>query len=161
MNKGNLGFTLIELVVVIVILGILAAVAAPRFIDLSGDARESVLKAIAGNMESVTALVHAKGVLSNTPDTGPDAQRAIQTNLGIVDAWYKYPETIGELGVGLGIVELISLEAEGVQVFAENRNDPNCFSIRVGYNQQTCYVQYREACNASTPPEITVVSTNC
>ena len=130
-RKANVGFTLIELVVVIVILGILAITAAPKFIDISSDARISVLQSIKGNMQSVSSLVHMKGVIDNTPDTGPDAQRAIQTNLGPVDAWYKYPETKGEQGVGLGIVELISLDAEGIQVFSENRNSFTLFLISI------------------------------
>ncbi|WP_019028624.1 type II secretion system protein [Colwellia piezophila] len=46
----NSGFTLIELVVVITILGLLAIVAAPRFIDLSGDAKGSVIQNISGNL---------------------------------------------------------------------------------------------------------------
>ena len=160
-RKVNVGFTLIELVIVIVILGILAVTAAPKFIDISSDARISVLESIRGNMKSVSSLVHMKGVINNTPDTGPDVQRAIQTNLGPVDAWYKYPETKGEQGVGLGIVELISLDAEGIQVFTENKTNPNCWSIKVGYEESTCYVQYKEACDANTPPEILVVSTDC
>lgn len=160
-RKTNVGFTLIELVIVIVILGILAAMAAPKFIDISSDARISVLESIKGNMKSVSSLVHMKAILENTPDTGPDAQRAIQTNLGLVDSWYKYPESIGEQGVGLGIVELISLNAEGIQVFAEDRTDPNCWIVKVGYEESTCYVQYQEACSSSIPPEILVESTGC
>ncbi len=45
MNKEQKGFTLIELVVVIVILGILAVTAAPKFIDLQDDAKTATIKA--------------------------------------------------------------------------------------------------------------------
>ncbi|HEY6514571.1 MAG TPA: type II secretion system protein [Steroidobacteraceae bacterium] len=52
------GFTLIELVVVIVILGILAAFAVPRFMGMEGQARISAVKAIGGSMESAAAMAH-------------------------------------------------------------------------------------------------------
>lgn len=157
----NTGFTLIELILVIVILGIVAVSATAKFVDVAADARISVLKNIAGNMKSAASIVHMKGNIDNTPNTGPDAQRAIQTNLGLVDAWYRYPETKGEQGVGLGIVELISLENQDIQVFSEDQSNPNCWSIRVGYNESTCYVQYKEACDINTPPEVTTVTSDC
>ena len=59
------GFTLIELVVVIVILGILAATAAPKFIDLTGDAKTSVMQGVQGSVNSAINLVHAKALVSN------------------------------------------------------------------------------------------------
>lgn len=59
MNKPQ-GFTLIELIIVIVILGVLAAVAAPRFVDLSSDAKKASLQGIASQIEATTNLVKAK-----------------------------------------------------------------------------------------------------
>lgn len=59
------GFTLIELIAVIVILGVLSVVAAPKFISVRTDATIATLQGMKGAMESASSLVHIKAQLSN------------------------------------------------------------------------------------------------
>ncbi|WP_417705454.1 prepilin-type N-terminal cleavage/methylation domain-containing protein [Rheinheimera aquimaris] len=62
--KRNQGFTLIELIIVIVILGILAVTAAPRFLNFASDARASALDGARGAMASAGSLVYGKAVIA-------------------------------------------------------------------------------------------------
>ncbi|WP_293746025.1 prepilin-type N-terminal cleavage/methylation domain-containing protein [uncultured Paraglaciecola sp.] len=65
-NKN--GFTLIELIIVIVILGILSVTASPLFIDISTDARIAKLDALEGSMRSASELVNYKARIENKTD---------------------------------------------------------------------------------------------
>lgn len=70
MRKSQ-GFTLIELVAVIVILGILAAVAVPKFFNLSSEAKEAALQGTVGAIESASTLNYAAYEVSKNPASGP------------------------------------------------------------------------------------------
>ena len=65
MRRSSQGFTLIELVMVVVILGVLAAFALPRFANFSGDARVAAVQGMAGAMRSAASIVHAQWLISS------------------------------------------------------------------------------------------------
>lgn len=145
MSKKETGFTLIELIVVIVILGILAAFALPRFADLDKEARRAVTEGLAGSIRASSALAHGKLLATG-------AETSITMEGQTIQMSNKYPRTSD---IGLTIVDISGFTSSTVD--GAKRFVPNGVSSA---NSTECMVEYTEP-TAGNVPSIVVDVDNC
>ena len=162
MKKQQSGFTLIELVIVIVILGILAATAAPKFISLSGDAKAASLKAAKGAMESAATLVNLKARIAGIDHeilayagSRPQYNGTGKVNTTGVDLFYGYPYVTDN-----GIVNAAGLSPDDWDT-DKTIDLAIAFSVKGDdVSDRTCQVIYNTAAFGSRPI-ITIDVTGC
>ena len=99
MKKHQAGFTLIELVLVIVLVGVLAAVALPKFVDLGSDARISAIKGVDGAMRSANAVIYAKAAVSNSMG----ASSSVSVGGVSIDTAYGFAKDATELAKAMDL----------------------------------------------------------
>jgi MSHA pilin protein MshA len=160
--KIQQGFTLIELVVVIVILGILAATAAPKFIDLTGDAKASTIQAVRGSVESATTMMHAKALIASaTGATGTVTINSVDT--AVVNGWPASTTAVWDELLELSSDDFLSAVdgtsgTDGRIVFYPG---PTAVANAAAAVTAECYVSYTESVDSNTRPDITVDTDDC
>lgn len=142
------GFTLIELVIVIIIVGIMAAFAIPRFANIARDARIAALNGLAGSLRSTAALVHGMALAQNKVG----ASGVIQLEGTFIGLANGYPMATGRAATTTPLAPggiLDALNNLDTATFTARLATPVAGSVRIevadAANPAACSVIYTEA----------------
>ncbi len=154
--KKQGGFTLIELVVVIVILGILAVTAAPRFLDLQGDARKASLQGLKGAMQGAAGIVYGKAAIKGIES---DASGSVSSGNTSVDVVFGYPAATAN-GIGNAVSGLSTEDDWSVVSGSGGTTGTIQYTFSGRSDTDECNVEYSEA-KSGAEPTITVSADKC
>ncbi len=178
-NKTQQGFTLVELIIVIVILGILAVTAAPRFLNFTKDARLAVLDSVTGAIKAGNSLVYGKAVIAGQtaaplscyePATqtvvAPTGTTTLACSATAAKLVYGYIAADKDaFARALSLSDFVSKDNADTTTVDVDVNTLRLGGSEAEVNPATvatgCYVVYAQSTAVNTEPAITPTVTGC